>query len=109
MWLNRWKEISYQVQKCPEEPILVYPEHDREHTYYISHIIIDGKPNASIGSLDILAPFTGKMRSTLDAFLERSNLRCGYSFPFYHFADCPHHLQQLCMPQVRQREAVPLW
>ncbi len=37
---------------------------------------------------------TKTMQDKLNTFLDRSNLRCGYSFPFYHFEDCLHHLSQ---------------
>lgn len=53
-----WASIRRRIRGAPNAPVLLRPEGDPAHTYYMCSIQIDGKPNGSIGSLDIFAPFT---------------------------------------------------
>ncbi len=67
---REWKEISRQLKRNPNVPILVHPERDRDHTYYIASLNINGKTNATIGSMDILAPFSKGQMAIMDQVRE---------------------------------------
>ncbi|MCD7762468.1 MAG: helix-turn-helix domain-containing protein [Lachnospiraceae bacterium] len=87
---KEWNEISHQLQRSPETPVLVHPDKDKRHTYYIASLNINGKTNASIGSMDILAPFTKGQIAVMDQVKEllliylRTRYRASKSHIYIH-------------------------
>lgn len=87
---KEWNEISRRLQHSPETPVLVHPDKDKRHTYYIVSLNINGKTNASIGSMDILAPFTKGQIAVMDQVKEllliylRTRYRASKSHVYIH-------------------------